>query len=355
MNKLKRISVSALTALSLAACITSPVSGIFPNIALPSISSVMEANAASGRLYNQNSTEWSSDLRSSGCGLFSLGNAVYALNGNKININNLKNWAKSNNYWNVNSGITTRDGYYGNVTAKYGNTYNFKIISRDYGSVYDTKLMNHLKNGGVAVAHVGTPGRNGHFIALTGYNSSTGKYHVIDSVTRCAGSTGDAWQTKSFLSSTANYSSTRVDWYALISLNGTTPGYFPRYTGSSSSIVEALKAVGANSSYAYREQIAATNGISNYTGSPEQNTTMLNKLKNGTLKKPGSTPAVTYFPRYTGSSVSIVEALNAVGAESSYAYRTRIAAANSMSNYSGTPEQNTAMLKKLKDGNLIKP
>ena len=55
------------------------------------------------------------------------------------------------------------------------------------------------------------------------------------------------------------------------------------YKGNS--IVDGLKSVGVNSSYAYRSQLAAANGIKNYTGSASQNTALLNKLKNGTLKK----------------------------------------------------------------------
>ena len=141
---------------------------------------------------------------------------------------------------------------------------------------------------------------------------------------------------------------------------GTT--YFPRYTGSSGSIVTGLKAIGADSSYAYRQKIAVANGISNYTGTAAQNTTMLNKLKSGTLKKPGTgnnstspSPSVSYFPRYTGNSCSIVTGLNSVGANSSYDYRKKIAAANGISNYTGTAAQNTTMLNKLKSGTLKKP
>ena len=134
--------------------------------------------------------------------------------------------------------------------------------------------------------------------------------------------------------------------------------YFPQYTGNSGSLVDALNAVGANSSYDYRKKIAAANGISNYSGSAAQNTNMLNKLKSGTLKRPttnSSTPSVSYFPKYTGSSGSLVDGLKAVGANSSYDYRKKIAAANGISNYSGSAAQNTNMLNKLKSGTLKRP
>ena len=56
-----------------------------------------------------------------------------------------------------------------------------------------------------------------------------------------------------------------------------------RYKGNS--IVNGLKSIGANSSFAYRKKIAKANGISNYTGTAKQNTKMLNLLKQGLLKK----------------------------------------------------------------------
>ena len=132
---------------------------------------------------------------------------------------------------------------------------------------------------------------------------------------------------------------------------------FPRYTGSSNSLVTGLKAVGVDSSYAYRKQIAAANGISSYSGTAAQNTQLLNRLKSGTLQKPGSSsaPTVSCFPRYTGTSGSLVTGLNAVGANSSYAYRKQIAAANGISGYSGTAAQNTQLLNRLKAGTLQKP
>jgi len=67
-----------------------------------------------------------------------------------------------------------------------------------------------------------------------------------------------------------------------------------------------------------------------------------------------TTPSVSYYPKYTGSSASIVDALKALGVDSSYAHRQKIAAANSISGYSGTAAQNTTMLSKLKAGTLKK-
>ena len=58
---------------------------------------------------------------------------------------------------------------------------------------------------------------------------------------------------------------------------------YANYKGSS--IVDALASIGVNSSYSYRSKLAAANGISNYRGTPAQNTKMLNLLKQGKLIK----------------------------------------------------------------------
>lgn len=62
--------------------------------------------------------------------------------------------------------------------------------------------------------------------------------------------------------------------------------FYPKYTGTSPSIVTALNAVGEkDTSKAHRAKIAAANGISNYKYTAAQNTQMLNILKAGKLKK----------------------------------------------------------------------
>lgn len=62
--------------------------------------------------------------------------------------------------------------------------------------------------------------------------------------------------------------------------------YFARYEGETHSIVMALKSIGADSSYAYRRQIAAKNKIENYSGTAAQNLYMLSLLKKGELLIP---------------------------------------------------------------------
>lgn len=138
----------------------------------------------------------------------------------------------------------------------------------------------------------------------------------------------------------------------------TTPSaeYYPQYTGATSSIVNALKSVGVNSAFSYRKKIAEKNGITNYTGAAAQNTQMLNLLKQGKLiKAEASAPSsVEYYPRYTGNTNSIVNALKSVGVNSAFSHRKKIAAKNGIKLYIGTSSQNTQMLNLLKSGKLIK-
>ena len=72
-------------------------------------------------------------------------------------------------------------------------------------------------------------------------------------------------------------------------------------------------------------------------------------------KKPTPTKKVTYFNAYKGKSDSLVDALDAVGAKSDFAYRNKIAKANRINTYIGTASQNTKLLNLLKKGKLIKP
>ena len=65
--------------------------------------------------------------------------------------------------------------------------------------------------------------------------------------------------------------------------------------------------------------------------------------------------AASHFPPYTGASTSIAAALDALGADPSYANRAKIAAANGISNYSGSAAQNTALLELLRQGRLLRP
>ena len=135
--------------------------------------------------------------------------------------------------------------------------------------------------------------------------------------------------------------------------------YYKKYTGSTDSIVTALNSIGVDSSYSNREKIAKANGISGYSGTASQNTKMLSLLKQGKLKKAGltsssNTTTTSYYKKYTGSSGSLVDALKAIGVNSSYDNRKAIAKKNGISNYEGTASQNEKLLSLLKQGKLKK-
>ena len=62
-------------------------------------------------------------------------------------------------------------------------------------------------------------------------------------------------------------------------------GYLENSSYKGDSIVDALKQIGVDSSFEHRKKIAERNNITNYRGTPEQNTKLLNLLKQGKLKK----------------------------------------------------------------------
>lgn len=62
--------------------------------------------------------------------------------------------------------------------------------------------------------------------------------------------------------------------------------YFKKCSEKHTSIVDALKSIGAKSDRKYRNRIAKANGIKMYIGSSKQNTKMLSLLKKGKLIKP---------------------------------------------------------------------
>ena len=196
---------------------------VLPNDSFRSFT-VIETNAAEGRLYDQNDSYWKTvtftkyassgnSMYTSGCGIFSFCNAIYALNGNKIDAKSLAAWAVDNGSYQPGNGGLYREAFYNKVQAGFGSKYEFKIDGQYYGTISDSRLINHLQNGGVVAVHVSS-----HFMAVTGYNASNGTFHVIESAVYSGrGLQADSWVTASKLSS----GSTDVDWYALISKSST--------------------------------------------------------------------------------------------------------------------------------------
>lgn len=61
--------------------------------------------------------------------------------------------------------------------------------------------------------------------------------------------------------------------------------YYKKYTGKSTSLVDALGSIGVNAYFTNRKKIAKANGITNYSGTASQNTKLLDLLKSGKLIK----------------------------------------------------------------------
>ena len=101
------------------------------------------------------------------------------------------------------------------------------------------------------------------------------------------------------------------------------------YKGNS--IVDYLKSVGIDSSFDNRKKLAKEYGISNYTGTAEQNTKLLNLMRDKKITS-----------NYNGNS--IVDYLKSVGIDSSFDNRKKLAKEYGISNYTGTAEQNTKLL-----------
>lgn len=113
------------------------------------------------------------------------------------------------------------------------------------------------------------------------------------------------------------------------------------------SIVDYLKSIEVNSSLENRKKLAKQYGISNYSGTPAQNTQLLNEMRSG-----GSAPKATTTPAPTKKgdmkTTSIVDYLKSIKEDSSMKNRKKLAAKHGIKNYSGTPAQNTLLLKKLR-------
>ena len=102
---------------------------------------------------------------------------------------------------------------------------------------------------------------------------------------------------------------------------------------------------------ATRKIIAKANGIEGYSGTAEQNTKMLNLLKQGKLINPGN----VYFRPCNASRTTLYSGLQKIGADPSLAYRKKIAKKNGITDYADTVDQNEKMLQLLKDGKLLVP
>ena len=144
--------------------------------------------------------------------------------------------------------------------------------------------------------------------------------------------------------------------------SGSSPGgsgsitskYYPACGSSYGNLTEAFASIGVTLSWNLQTRIAEKNNISNYEGTVEQNTTLLNLLKAGTLLNPDYVP-VSYYPACGSTYENLYDAFSSIGISLNWDLQVQIAAANGISGYEGTVEQNTTILNLLKAGKLIVP
>ncbi|MBQ3093746.1 MAG: SH3 domain-containing protein, partial [Clostridia bacterium] len=160
-------------------------------------------------------TTYSGNLYDTGCGIFSIVNAVGYLTGNTMSVTEVAQWAYDIKAFNYYAGGTDRTMLYPALEGKYGTQYGFTVTNTGTWANVDTTLKNHLLAGGVAIGHV-----YGHFIAVVGYNSSTSQFHIYDSAPYSARGTGngDAWVTETWLTTSDMLT---LDWYCLLESTGT--------------------------------------------------------------------------------------------------------------------------------------
>lgn len=196
---------------------------VFASISITSASAVTPLGCV-----KQNDDQWKNyiygtgSLYNTGCGIFSLVNAVGYLTGQRMSVTEAAEWAHSINAFNVTGAEGTyRTVLYPRVEEKYGEQYGF-TVDCSTGTGYwegsaSITLKNHLSNGGVAIGHV-----PGHFIAVVGYNSANNTFHVYDSYATSGRGTntngGDVWVTQ------ARFATGQLclDWFCLLSSTGDT-------------------------------------------------------------------------------------------------------------------------------------
>ena len=106
-----------------------------------------------------------------------------------------------------------------------------------------------------------------------------------------------------------------------------------------------------------------TDGLYKYATDPYYQRKVINLIETydltrfdvGLVTTSKSESPFIYLPKWVGTGSSIVNALNAIGEDSGFSNRKKIAVANGIANYSGTSSQNMALVNLIKQGKLIKP
>ena len=119
----------------------------------------------------------------SGCGIMSIVNAVYNLNGTFIDPHEIADWAYANKLYNRNGYGGSATNIVSKVCGQFGEKYGFKLVKSytDYGTLKSSStarnaMIKHLQSGGVVVAHVYQ-----HYFTIVDYDEQSGKFLVFDS------------------------------------------------------------------------------------------------------------------------------------------------------------------------------
>ena len=121
--------------------------------------------------YNEGRT-----IKSSGCGICAIVNAVDYLTGNAPDVHAVAKYAMDNGEYTVGEG--TNISMYKDYADSKGKSFGFKYVGAT--SNYTT-LQSYLRQGCVAIVGVTRNSGGGHIIVIAAYNTDTGKYLVLDS------------------------------------------------------------------------------------------------------------------------------------------------------------------------------
>ena len=113
------------------------------------------------------------------------------------------------------------------------------------------------------------------------------------------------------------------------------------------SIVDYLKSQGKDSSYSARQELAKSLGISNYSGSSDQNVQMLNALKNGSTNQKTSSTSVTKTNTASPVTANAGSAINGVSADTYNKMNSTYTASSAVTDAQGEATKYLGELKKI--------